>query len=283
MILDNKNSLLNKTISLLKQSNIKLKKKIGQSFIVNPDYIRRQIEFANLGSGDIILEIGAGIGNLTEAIAPLVKKVISIELDSRFKKILEERLSNFNNIELIFDNALEIDYPFFNKIVANIPYNISSPLTFKLLTYKFDLGVLVYQIEFAKRMIAKPGHSNYGRLSINVDLLAEVQLLEKIPKVSFFPQPKVDSAIIKIIPRKEIKIKTNINNFFKVVEGIFSYKNKLVRKATSHFLDNININKQIKTKILNQIPHSEFRVRYLNIEMVDDITKILSKFHLFDE
>ncbi|MHA1409644.1 MAG: 16S rRNA (adenine(1518)-N(6)/adenine(1519)-N(6))-dimethyltransferase RsmA [Candidatus Odinarchaeia archaeon] len=274
----NKDFILEKTIRSLKTNEIKLIKKLGQSFIVDPLYIKKQIEYANLNSEDTVLEIGGGIGNLTEFIAPLVKKVILIEIDKRFKNILEERLSAYSNIELIFDDALKIDYPPFNKIISNIPYYISSDITFKILEYKFEVGILMYQFEFAKRMCAEVGKKDYGRLTVKTRLKANTQLLEKVPKTAFFPLPEVDSAIIKIVPRREPIIESEYHIFNRIVDGLFVYKNKKVRKATLHFLEKIKITGDIKKKILSELPYSQYRVRDLNIEMIDNIAKYISTF-----
>ncbi|MHA1835615.1 MAG: 16S rRNA (adenine(1518)-N(6)/adenine(1519)-N(6))-dimethyltransferase RsmA [Candidatus Odinarchaeia archaeon] len=267
----NKDSLLKKTLKILKRKKLRLSKKLGQSFIIDPYYIQKQLEYAELTQNDVILEIGCGIGNLTRYIAPLVKKVICIEVDRRFKEILRVLTDKFNNIDVIFDDVLKADFPAFNKILSNIPYYISSPITFKLLKYSFELGVLTYQYEFAKRLIAKTGEPDYGRVTVNFNLYAEAKLMDVVPKDAFFPIPAVDSAIVKITPRR-IKIASEIENFELVIRELFAYKNRKVRKATGFFLKKLGKDRHLIEKVLSELPYADLKVKELDIKMVDDVT-----------
>ena len=125
-----------------------------QHFLVDAGYLDRIVAAAELNSEDIVLEIGAGVGNLTERLARKAKKVIAIELDPALVNVLHDRFDNVGNIEIIVGDALKIDFPEFDKVVSNLPYSISSEITFKLLRHKFKLGILMYQYEFALRMVS---------------------------------------------------------------------------------------------------------------------------------
>ncbi|UCH71899.1 MAG: ribosomal RNA small subunit methyltransferase A, partial [Thermoplasmatales archaeon] len=161
-------------------------KKLGQNFLIDEKTAEREVEYAQIKKDDIVLEIGPGKGILTKLLARKAKEVIAIEIEERFIKKLKDVLPH--NVELIQGDALKIDFeklPKFNKIVSNLPFQISSPITFKFLEYDFSSAVLIYQKEFADRMIAKPGNKNYSRLSIGIYYKANCKLLETVPKIYF--------------------------------------------------------------------------------------------------
>ena len=155
-------SLSKITKNILNQHGIKLNKNLGQNYLIDKNKRDQIINFGNIDENDIILEIGTGIGTLTIEIAKKAKKVIAIEQDKNICDILAKRLKDekIDNVELINDDALKVDFPKFNKIISNLPYQISSPITFKFLDYDFDLAILMYQKEFAERMNGKVGSRN---------------------------------------------------------------------------------------------------------------------------
>ncbi|MHA1269338.1 MAG: 16S rRNA (adenine(1518)-N(6)/adenine(1519)-N(6))-dimethyltransferase RsmA [Candidatus Helarchaeota archaeon] len=202
--------------SLLKKYNISPNKEFGQCFILNWEYLQREIAYANILNTDTILEIGAGIGNLTELLARKAKKVIAIEIDHQFKNILSELQDFYGNIDVIYANALEIDFPPFNKIVSNLPFKISLPLIFKFLDYNFDTAILICQKRLAHRISAKSGQKRYSRLSVQFSRLTNIELLNFVPRNSFFPLIEIDASIIRInkIPQK---FKIPSDYFFKEI------------------------------------------------------------------
>jgi len=219
---------------ILKEHNIYTKKSLDQHFLYNDSILEREVEYAGVTEQDDVLEIGPGIGTLTEAIAEKAKSLTVIELDQRFRKVLE-RL----NVQIVIGDALKVDWaklyedyetPKFNKIVSNVPYSISSPLVFKILKYAPELAVLCLQKEFAERMVAEPGTSDYSRLSVNCSVRAEVELLEEIPKTEYYPIPKVDSAIVRIVP-KQVDLP---EKFDSIVRAAFQHKNQKLKKAIMH-------------------------------------------------
>ena len=149
MTSENSQSLSKITKDILNQYGIKLNKNLGQNYLIDKNKRDQIINFGNITKDDVILEIGTGIGTLTIELAKRAKKVIAIEQDVKICEILTQRLKNekIDNVELINDDALKIEFPKFNKIISNLPYQISSPITFKFLKYDFDLAVLMYQKE----------------------------------------------------------------------------------------------------------------------------------------
>lgn len=222
--------LTKETLKILKENNIKLDRRKGQNYLIDSNILHKIVNYANLSKDDTILEIGAGVGTLTIPLAKNSSKVIAIEQDQKIAAILEKRLSDLGirNVEVLTADATKIDFPKFNKVVSNLPYKISSPITFKLLEYDFDFAILMYQLEFAQRMVAKPGDSNYSRLSLMLHFCADIELLFEVSKHCFFPEPKISSAVIKLIPNK----KAEIDEFFKrTSRALFQHKKKKVRNA----------------------------------------------------
>lgn len=164
------------------------------------------IEKSALRSTDIALEIGPGTGNMTVKILEKAKKVIACEIDPRLVAELQKRVQGTqlqSKLQILVGDVLKADLPFFDICIANIPYQISSPLIFKLLMHRpfFRCAVLMLQREFAQRLVAKPGDKLYCRLSINTQLLARVDLLMKVGKNNFRPPPKVESSVVRIEPK----------------------------------------------------------------------------------
>ena len=235
-----------------------MKAKLGQNFLTDIKTAQREVEYANITKNDLVLEIGPGDGILTKILSQKAKQVIAVEIDEKLANKIREL--SLNNVEIISADILDLnleELPKFNKIVSNIPYQISSPLTFKILEYNFDLAVLIYQKEFAERMVAKPGSKKYSRLSVNVYYKAECELLELVPKEFFNPKPKVDSAMIKIDPRASPPFTVKDEDlFFQLINNLFSQRRKKIK----------NIIKSKYQYKLKEIPFSEKRVEELSPE-----------------
>ncbi|MFO8109844.1 MAG: 16S rRNA (adenine(1518)-N(6)/adenine(1519)-N(6))-dimethyltransferase RsmA [Thermoplasmata archaeon] len=214
----------------LKELGLRPSKNLGQHFLVDSGIALRQIEAANISSKDTVLEIGPGLGILTEEIVKRAKKTVVIEKDAAFKGYLEGKFIDFD-LEVIHGDALEVDFPEFDRIVSNVPFNISSPLTFKLLEYGFDLGILMYQKEFADRMVASVGEPNYSRLSVMVSSKADANKLFNVHRNRFYPPPRVDAAVIELIPRRPPYEISHENTFQEVVRELFNYRRKTIKNA----------------------------------------------------
>ncbi len=207
---------------------MKLLKSKGQHILVDRRYLYKMVRYADLSYRDVVLEVGCGFGNLTELLLRYSKRVYGIEVDRRFCKILREKFRDeieSGRFVLVEGDALKVEFPKFDKFVSNIPYNISTPLTFKLLKHDFKLAVVTYQREFAERLVAKEGDKRYGRLSVVVKAYCRAEILERIPPKAFKPKPKVESAMVKIVPEPEIDVK-NKDVFEDFVRFAFSRRRK---------------------------------------------------------
>ncbi len=208
-------------------------KRLGQNFLVDENILRKIVKTAEIKKEDEILEIGAGIGNLTKKLAKRAKKVFAIEKDKRMIEILKKELKEFDNVEIIEGDIRELLKPLSEKlrdykIVANIPYYLTSRLLRKIfeLEKKPKLIVLMVQKEVAQRIIAQPPKMNL--LAISVQFFAKPKIVHYVSKNCFFPKPKVDSAIIKILPQKPLLREKDL--FFKIVKAGFLHPRKKILK-----------------------------------------------------
>ncbi|KAL5148106.1 Ribosomal RNA small subunit methyltransferase [Glycine soja] len=212
------------------QGGISFHKSKGQHILKNPLLVDSIVEKAGVKSTDVILEIGPGTGNLTKKLLEAGKKVIAVEIDPRMVLELQRRFQgtpHSNRLTVIQGDVLKTELPYFDICVANIPYQISSPLTFKLLKHEpaFRAAIIMFQREFAMRLVAQPGDKLYCRLTVNTQLHARVFHLLKVGRNNFRPPPKVDSSVVRIEPRKpriEVKQK-EWDGFLRIC---FNRKNK---------------------------------------------------------
>ena len=201
--------------------------KLGQHFLIDREIAERIVKYSEPNPCDRVLEIGPGQGDLTEALAAHVERVYAVEVDPDLAANLHGRISNVN---VINGDALTVELPDYNKIVSNLPYQISSKITYRLLSRPFELAVLMFQREFSLRMQAKVGSKDYGRLAMVVGFFCEVEILECVPKTAFRPMPSVNSSIVRLRPRKE-KPEVDRMTFLRLAEGLFRSRRKKVKKA----------------------------------------------------
>ena len=164
--------------------------------------VKNIVDFGEPRPGDVILEIGPGVGNMTQEMMSRGCNVIAVEKDPRMVVELNKRFHNNPQLRIINADILQIELGTFDLCISNIPYNISSAIIFKLLKYKFRRAVLMVQKEFADRIVSRPGSENWGRLAINTQLYANVRQVMSVSRKNFVPAPKVDSAVISIQPRQ---------------------------------------------------------------------------------
>lgn len=193
------------------------------------------LEKSALRPTDVVLEIGPGTGNMTVKILEKAKKVIACEIDPRLVAELQKRVQGTpyqSKLQILIGDALKSEFPFFDICIANVPYQISSPLVFKLLLHRplFRCAVLMFQREFAQRLVAKPGDKLYCRLSINTQLLARVDMLMKVGKNNFKPPPKVESSVVRIEPRNPAP-DINFTEWDGLTRIAFQRKNKTLAAA----------------------------------------------------
>ncbi|GAB2298424.1 Ribosomal RNA small subunit methyltransferase [Dionaea muscipula] len=214
------------------QGGIPFYKSRGQHILRNPLLVDTIVEKSGIKSTDTILEIGPGTGNLTKKLLEAGKSVVAVEIDHRMVLELQRRFQDTpfqNRFKVIQADALKCQLPYFDICVANIPYQISSPLIFKLLDHKpsFRCAIIMFQREFAMRLVAQPGDTLYCRLSVNTQLLSRVSHLLKVGRNNFRPPPKVDSSVVRIEPRKPLPIPADkLKEWDGMLRICFSRRNK---------------------------------------------------------
>ncbi len=283
-------SLSKTTKSILSQNGITLNRNLGQNYLIDKNKRDQIIGFGEITKDDVVLEIGTGIGTLTIELAKKARKVIAIEQDTRICEILARRLEEekIDNVDLINDDALKVDFPHFNKIISNLPYQISSPITFKFLDYDFDLAVLMYQKEFADRMNGEVGSKNYSRLSAMLYFKCDVEKLTDVSCESFIPKPQIDSTVVKLTPKENRIPEDEFRIYSRFTRALFQHRNKKIRNAlidSRHIINNID--KKVLKKRLNSIEDEEL-LDYLKKRVVvltpEEILYISLKLHpLFRE
>jgi 16S rRNA (adenine1518-N6/adenine1519-N6)-dimethyltransferase len=232
------------TKKILRENNIRLKKNLGQNFLIDQNIIDQIISAAALEKGDQVIEIGPGIGALTQSLAEEAEKVWAIELDERFISILKESLTEYNNINYINADVLEYNFAellnkFSNdvKVVANLPYYITTPIIMRLLEEKLDLEriVVMVQKEVAERMVATPEDGkSYGSPSLTVRYYSKPRIHTIVPRTVFMPQPKVDSAIVVMEIREKPAVEVKDEDLlFDLIKASFQLRRKTIRNSLS--------------------------------------------------
>ena len=220
------------------------KKYLGQNFLYDPSILKRMIQVAQLSNEDTVVEIGPGPGRLTKMLAERVNKVMAIELDDELFEKLRGDFIGYSNVELIHGDALKFPFEGIGnfKVVANIPYYITTPIIFRLLEAKANLitMTLTIQKEVAERISAYPGGKDYGVLSIMVQYYCRPRLKFIIKKEAFRPMPRVDSAVIhiKILEKPSVVVQDE-QMFFKVVKTAFSHRRKTLSNSLKSLGDDI--------------------------------------------
>jgi len=256
-------SLLQRAKYLLRLYKFLPKKRLGQNFVVNTDLLQRMTSYASITENDVVLEVGAGLGFLTQLLSRECKKVIAVEVDLKLIKILREQLYGLKNVDLIEGDILTLSVPPFNKVVSTPPYSISSPLLFWLLERKFDCAVLTFQKEFAERLAASVGSKEYGRLTVTTYYRGEVELLDYVPRSMFYPPPDVDSKVVRLKPREPPFQVEDEETFLELVQTLFTQRNKKVRNAILPFLHKRGIKGGNALRLADSLPFHDERVREL--------------------
>ena len=221
-------------------------KSLGQNFLIDGNTVRKIVYLAGITKEDCVIEIGPGMGTLTEELAINAKKVISIELDSRLKPILEETLAPYGNTKIIFQDVLKVDLKELIKteceglnvkIVANLPYYVTTPIIAKLIESELpieSISVMV-QKEVADRLIAKPGEKNSGAITYAISYFADAEKVLEVPNTSFMPAPEVNSSVIKlnILREPSVKVKSE-KMLFNVIKLAFAQKRKTLLNALTN-------------------------------------------------
>jgi len=243
---------------------------LNQHFLKDPELMKRMVDADHVCKEDVVLEIGPGLGVLTDMLANRARFVHAIELDNRFRPILDRVLENHMNLNIVYGNGLKIEWPKFNKLVSAIPYNIAEPLLLKLIEQqKFDSCTLVVSKHFADLLTSE----NENRLSVIIPSFFKVILIEIIPPSAFYPQPKVDSALIVVKPIEKEKLFQEPLNY--LIGEIFKRRNQKLRNALREAM--IVWAVKIKGKILTKRRSKEFvQNMKLSEEMLEKLVDSLS-------
>lgn len=265
---------------LLSLYQVRPTKRLGQRFCVDENLLKRMVEWADLGKEDVVLEIGPGFGFLTRLLSEKAGRVIAVELADKLAQALRESFKAQRNVEVIRGDILAIPLPPFNKVVANPPYSISSKLMFRVLDARFDLGIMTFQREFAQRLAAKPGTPDFGRLTVMADYRSTIEILEHVPRSSFYPVPKVESAVVRVRPRREIPYKVlNEAFFFNLVRALFSQRNKKVQNSLIPFLvERAKLSKEDARILIKDLPNLNARPYTLSpVDLAELSNKVYSR------
>ena len=283
-------NILQETKFIMKKYNIKANKNLGQNFLVSNDAINQIVNSGEIEKDDLIIEIGPGLGTLTKELLERAKKVICVELDNKMVEILNERFSLYDNLEILNQDILKTDLKEIIKkeknqnnikdvkIIANLPYYITTPIIMKLLEEKLDLKsiTVMMQKEVAERLIATPGEKNTGAITYTVYYYAEAKKIAEVPNTSFIPEPEVTSEVIRLDIRKDPPVETkNTELMFKIIKNAFMQR----RKTLLNSLTNTKIfnNKDEGAKILKTLNLSEnIRAEELTLKNFAEITDLLT-------
>ena len=285
-------SLYNETKFILNKYGIHANKSLGQNFLINNEVVSTIIESANISNKDLVIEIGPGLGTLTSRLLEKAGKVICVELDDRMISILEDRFKLYNNFELIHNDVLKVDLNKIieenlensnlktAKIVANLPYYITTPIIMKLLEEKLNIETITVMIqkEVADRLVALPGTKNAGAITYSVYYYADAIKIIDVEKNSFIPEPNVTSTVIQLKIRKESLLQVeNEELMFKIIKQAFMQRRKTLVNALSNLA--IFNNKEEIIQLLKELNINEkVRGEALTIEQYAKITnRILKK------
>jgi len=252
---------------LRRRYGLRPNRRLGQHFMVDDRLLRFMVEAAGVGPEDTVLEIGPGPGLLTRYLIERAGRVVAVELDERLVEVLERELGDAENLEIVHADFLEYGVPEeVNKVVSNLPYQISSEATFEILRSDVERAVLTYQREFAERMTAEPGTRGYGRLTVMVNLLARVEVLRAVPRRAFVPPPRVSSAIVRLEPRPESELPdVDPETLEAVCRGLFQHRRKTVRNALRLSAHEWGGDEEVVEEVLRRLPEELLDKRPLHL------------------
>ena len=284
-------NILEETRFIMKKYNIKANKALGQNFLISQNVVDNIVESSKIGKEDLVIEIGPGLGTLTKELLEKAKKVICIELDKRMINILQDRFNLYSNFEIINQDVLKVNLKELIKqereknnienvkIVANLPYYITTPIIMKLLEDELDLESITVMIqkEVAERLIATPGEKQTGAITYSVYYYAKAEGILEVPNDSFIPEPEVTSKVIKLNIRKEPPIEVkNKKIMFKIIKSAFMQRRKTLLNALTN--TKVFLNKEEGIKILKKLSLDEnVRAEELTLQDFANITNLILK------
>ena len=281
-------NLLEETKFIMKKYGITANKRLGQNFLISDEVVNKIVTSSNIDKDDLVIEIGPGLGTLTKPLLDNARKVILIELDDRMIEILEDRFKLYKNFEVINEDVLKVNLKELIKnnkkngitnvkIVANLPYYITTPIIMKLLEDRLDIESIIVMIqkEVADRLIAKPGEKHTGAITYAINYYTNPKRVLEVDKKHFLPSPEVDSTVIKldVLKAGAVKVK-NEELMFRIIKSAFMQKRKTLLNGLSN--SNLFGGKETIEKILIDLSiNPSIRAEKLSLE---DFAKIADKF-----
>lgn len=282
-------NILEETRYIMKKYNIRANKSLGQNFLINNEVVENIVNSSDISKEDMVIEIGPGLGTLTKYLLEKAGKVLCVELDTKMIKILQDRFSLYDNFELINEDILKVnlnkiieenkkDGKIKNvKIVANLPYYITTPIIMKLLEEKLDIKSITVMIqkEVADRLIETPGGKNTGAITHTVYYYCESEKIMEVPNSSFIPEPEVTSEVIKLNLRDKPAVDIeNTKVMFMIIKSAFMQRRKTLVNALTN--TKVFINKEEGIQILKELNLDEnVRAEKLSIQEFANIAKII--------
>ena len=271
------------TIEVIQKNKFVFQKRFGQNFLIDAHVLDKIIAAAEIGPEDTVLEIGPGIGTMTQALAEHAGRVIAVEIDDNLIPILEENLKEYDNVEIINNDVMKVDIASLgvNKVVANLPYYITTPIIMGLLEARVPLDsiTVMVQKEVADRMKAKAGTKDYGALSLAVQYYAQPYLVANVPQNCFMPRPNVGSAVIRLTLHKDAPVKTEDEKLmFSIIRAAFNQRRKTLQNCLNHF-EGLKLDKETVAGVLSEMNINEnIRGEALSLEQYAALTdKLKSK------
>lgn len=277
-----------KTIEIIKKYDFAFQKKYGQNFLIDAHVLDKIIVAAEIGPDDFVLEIGPGIGTLTQYLAESAREVAAVEIDTHLIPILEETLQDYHNVTIINEDILKVDIAKLAeeknggkpiKVVANLPYYITTPIIMGLFEshVPIDNITVMVQKEVAERMQVGPGTKDYGALSLAVQFYAEPYLAANVPPNCFIPRPKVGSAVIRLTKYKEQPVHVKDEKFmFKLIRASFNQRRKTLQNGLNNSPE-LNISKEQAAKALEKMGlPAAVRGEKLTLEQFAQLSDLLS-------
>ena len=280
-------SVLKETKFILDKYHIHANINLGQNFLVDDDTVSGIIEVANISKEDLVIEIGPGLGTITKELLERAGKVICIELDERMITILNDRFSLYNNFELINEDVLKVNLQELinkesfktTKIVANLPYYITTPIIMKLLEERLDIEAITVMIqkEVAERLVAEPGKGESGAITYAINYYTKPKIVLQVPNTAFIPEPKVNSTVIQLDVQKEPTVKVlNEEKLFELIKIAFMQKRKTLVNALTN--SNKYGSKETVEKVIEKMGLDlKIRPEKLTLEQYAELSEEINK------
>ncbi len=280
-----------RTRAILNEYNLHASKRLGQNFLIDLNVLQGIVQGATIGPDDTVIEIGPGIGSLTEQLAKIAKQVIAYEIDKKLIPILSETLRPYKNVEVVNQDILKTDFSTFTKdqslkIVANLPYYITTPILFYLLnsSLNFQSITVMMQKEVAARLQANVGSKDYGELSLAIQYRVNVEIILPVSRKAFMPSPNVDSAVVQLTPKENFQVFPHEKELFKIIKASFAHRRKSLVNNLLYYFGKSDEN---RTKIERSISASGFdlniRGERLTLENYEQLVNNLSKNTIFSK